>query len=74
MSDGLGDKIQGGAKDLGGNIQEGIGNATGDREMQAEGTANQVEGKGQQAVGNVKDAAGNVGDAIKDVFQGDKDR
>lgn len=74
MSDGFGDKVQGEAKELGGNIQEGIGNVTGDRDMQAEGNANQVEGAGQQAVGNIKDAAGNVGDAIKDVFQGDKDR
>ncbi|MEA2573717.1 MAG: hypothetical protein QOH93_1015 [Chloroflexia bacterium] len=71
MSDGFGDKVQGGAKDLGGKVEEGIGNVTGDREMQAEGTANQVEGKGQQAIGNVKDAAGNVGDALKGVFRGD---
>ena len=71
MSEGLGDKVQGDAKELGGNIQEGVGNATGDRELQAEGTANQVEGAGQQAVGNVKDAAENVGDALKGVFRGD---
>ena len=71
MSEGLGDKVQGSAKELGGNIQEGVGKATGDRETQAEGTANQVEGAGQQAVGNVKDAAGNVGDALKGVFRGD---
>ena len=71
MGEGFGDKVQGGAKELGGNIKEGIGDATGDRELQAEGTANKVEGAGQQAVGNVKDAAGNVGDALKGVFRGD---
>ncbi|HEY0071862.1 MAG TPA: CsbD family protein [Chloroflexia bacterium] len=71
MSDGFDDKVQGGAKDLGGKVQEGIGNVTGDRELQAEGTANQIEGKGQQAVGNVKDAADNIGDALKGVFRGD---
>lgn len=70
MSEGFGDKVQGGAKELGGNIQEGIGRATGDRELQAEGTANEVEGAGQQAIGNVKDAAENVGDAIKGAFRG----
>ena len=72
MSDGFNDKVSGGAKDLGGKVQEGIGDFTGDRELQAEGTANQVEGHGQQAIGNVKDAAGNAGDAIKDVFDGDR--
>ncbi|MDQ3930876.1 MAG: CsbD family protein [Chloroflexota bacterium] len=71
MGEGFGDKVQGGAKELGGNIQEGVGRATGDRDMQAEGTANQVEGAGQQAVGNVKDAADNIGDALKGVFRGD---
>lgn len=71
MSEGFGDKVQGEAKELGGKVQEGIGNATGDRDLQAEGTANQVEGAGQQAVGNVKDAADNIGDTLKGVFRGD---
>ncbi len=72
MSEGFGDKVQGEAKELGGNIQEGVGNVTGDRELQAEGTANQVEGAGQQAVGNVKDAVGNAGGAIKEALDGDR--
>ena len=71
MSEGFGDKVQGEAKEFGGKVQEGIGNVSGDRELQAEGTANQVEGAGQQAVGNVKDAADNIGDALKGVFRGD---
>jgi uncharacterized protein YjbJ (UPF0337 family) len=72
MSDGLGDKVKGEAKEVGGKAQEGIGNVTGNSDLQAEGQANQVEGKGQQVVGNVKDAADNIGDAIGEVFDGDK--
>jgi uncharacterized protein YjbJ (UPF0337 family) len=72
MSDGLGDKLKGEAKEVGGKAQEGLGDVTGNTDMQAEGQANQVEGKGQQVVGNVKDAADNIGDAIGEVFDGDK--
>ena len=44
MSDGLGDKVKGEAKEVGGKAQEGIGNVTGNPDLQAEGQANQVEG------------------------------
>ncbi|HYP40491.1 MAG TPA: CsbD family protein [Chloroflexia bacterium] len=72
MSDGLGDNVKGNAKEIGGKAQEGLGDVTGNTDLQAEGQANQLEGKGQQVVGNVKNAADNIGDAIGDVFDGDK--
>jgi uncharacterized protein YjbJ (UPF0337 family) len=49
------DQIKGKAKDIGGKIQEGVGNAVGSSEQQAKGQAKQVEGKVQEKVGDVKD-------------------
>ena len=50
------DRIEGAAKQVGGNIKEGVGKLTGDEKLQAEGRAEQVEGKVQNTVGGVKDA------------------
>lgn len=68
MSDGFGDKVTGDAKELGGKVQEGVGNLTGDTETQARGEANQAEGKGQQMVGGVKDAIGDAKDKVGDAM------
>jgi uncharacterized protein YjbJ (UPF0337 family) len=61
---GLDDKMKNAAEDLGGKAKEKTGDATGDRDLQA-------EGKGDQASANVKQAGEKVKDAAKDVF-GDK--
>jgi uncharacterized protein YjbJ (UPF0337 family) len=50
------DRIEGAAKNMGGKVKEGLGKATGDEKMKAEGRADQVEGKVQNTVGGVKDA------------------
>ena len=49
------DQIKGKAKDIGGKIQEKVGDATGNRQQQSEGLSNQAEGKVQEKVGDVKD-------------------
>ena len=49
------DQIKGKAKDIGGKIQEKVGEATGSRQQQKEGNMNQAEGKVQEKVGDVKD-------------------
>ena len=49
------DQIKGKAKDIGGKIQEKVGEVTGSRQQQSEGRANQAEGKVQEKVGDVKD-------------------
>jgi uncharacterized protein YjbJ (UPF0337 family) len=49
------DQIKGKAKDIGGKIQEKVGEAVGNRQQQSEGIANQAEGKVQEKVGDVKD-------------------
>ena len=41
---------------MGGKVKEGLGKATGDEKMKAEGRADQMEGKVQNTVGGIKDA------------------
>jgi uncharacterized protein YjbJ (UPF0337 family) len=51
------DQIKGAAKDAAGSIKEGVGKATGNDRLAAEGAAERVEGKIQKGVGGLKDAA-----------------
>jgi uncharacterized protein YjbJ (UPF0337 family) len=51
------DQIKGAAKDAKGSIKEGVGKATGNDRMAAEGAAERVAGKVQKGVGSVKNAA-----------------
>ena len=50
------DRVEGAAKNIGGEIKEAAGKLVGDEKLKAEGCADQVEGKIQNAVGGVKDA------------------
>lgn len=49
------DQIKGKTKDIGGKIQEKVGEAVGSRQQQREGVSNQAEGKVQEKAGDVKD-------------------
>jgi len=49
------DQVKGKAKDIGGKIQEKVGEAVGSREQESKGIANQAEGKVQEKAGDVKD-------------------
>lgn len=49
------DQVKGKAKDIGGKIQEKVGEATGNRQTQREGVSRQAEGKVQEKAGDVKD-------------------
>ena len=51
------DQIKGKDKDIGGKIQEKVGEAVGSRQQQSEGMAKQVEGKVQEKAGDLKDIA-----------------
>ena len=51
------DEVKGAAKDMKGSIKEGVGKATGNDRMAAEGAGERVAGKMQKAVGSAKDAA-----------------
>ena len=49
-------RIVGSAKEVKGSIKEGIGKATGDAKLQADGRADKAKGKVQNAIGGIKDA------------------
>jgi len=51
------DTIEGQAKNVGGQVKEAVGNATGDTELQGSGIADQWAGLVQQAVGHARDFA-----------------
>jgi uncharacterized protein YjbJ (UPF0337 family) len=53
---GLDDKIENAADKLGGKTKEGVGEATGDRDLQAEGKGDQTKASLKQAGENIKDA------------------
>jgi uncharacterized protein YjbJ (UPF0337 family) len=55
---GTDDKIDNKAEELGGKLKEGVGRATGDEELQA-------QGEGDQAKSNLKQAGEKVKDAFK---------
>jgi uncharacterized protein YjbJ (UPF0337 family) len=51
-----GDKVKGMANEAVGNVKQGVGKATDNSKLQAEGKAQEVKGEAQQTVGNAKDA------------------
>ena len=60
------DRITGTAKDLKGQVKEGIGNLTGDTKTQAEGYADQIGGIAQRTLGQARDALGDVGGNLQE--------
>ncbi|MFZ1117046.1 MAG: CsbD family protein [Propionibacteriaceae bacterium] len=53
---GTDDKIDNKAEELKGKVKEGVGDATDDRDLQAEGQADQAKGTVKQAGEKIKDA------------------
>lgn len=64
------DELEGKWENAKGSIKEGIGNLTGNRDLEAEGEAQQAEGKTQETWGKAKrkvgEAVDSIGDAISD--------
>lgn len=50
------DKVKGMANEAVGNVKQGVGKATGNDKLQAEGAIQEKKGEAQQTVGKVKDA------------------
>lgn len=50
-------RVYGTAKNLGGKVQEGVGNVTGDTKTKVEGIANQAAGAAQDLYGQAADTA-----------------
>jgi uncharacterized protein YjbJ (UPF0337 family) len=51
----MSDRFEGAARDVGGRVQETVGNITGDAKTQAQGMYNQAAGQAQEAVGQMSD-------------------
>jgi uncharacterized protein YjbJ (UPF0337 family) len=60
------DRFVGNAKNLGGQVEEGFGRATGDVKSQIQGKAKQMEGALQDMYGQAKDTAANAADAVRE--------
>jgi uncharacterized protein YjbJ (UPF0337 family) len=52
---GADDKVKNAAQDLGGKVKEGVGKATDDEQLEAEGKVDQKSSKVKQAGENIKD-------------------
>ncbi|GAA2447544.1 MULTISPECIES: CsbD family protein [Agromyces] len=63
---GLGDKAKHAAEELAGKAKQGIGKATGNEELEAEGRADEAKADLKQAGDKAKDA----GNDVKDAFTG----
>ena len=61
---GLKDKAENKVEELKGHGKESVGDATGDRDLQAEGKKDQTSGKVKNAGEHVKDAAKDVKDGL----------
>jgi len=60
------DRFVGSAKNLGGQVEEGFGRATGDLKSQAQGKAKQMEGALQDMYGQAKETAANAADMVRE--------
>ena len=49
------DQVAGVVKQVKGSVKQAAGKATGNRQTEAEGTADKIAGKGQKAYGDVKE-------------------
>lgn len=65
MSSGTDDKIQGKGEELLGKAKQGVGGATGNEQMEAEGKADEAKGAGRGVLGNIKDAVSDAADSLK---------
>lgn len=54
------DKLQGVADKVAGTVKEGVGKATHDEKLEAEGKLQQLKGKGEEVKGKVKGAINDV--------------
>jgi uncharacterized protein YjbJ (UPF0337 family) len=58
------DKIKGMANEAAGNVKQGVGKATDNDRLHAEGKAQERKGEGQQIVGDAKDSVKKAVDKI----------
>ena len=57
-------RFEGAARKIGGKIEGGLGDLTGDKKMQAEGAVDKMAGSAQSAYGQAADAVRNTADRV----------
>src|SRR5262249_41280004 len=62
----IANRLAGTAKNIGGQVEEGFGRATGDAKMQGEGRARQAEGSLQDFYGQAKENTAGTAEAIRE--------
>ncbi len=60
------DRLSGSAKNIGGQVEEGFGQITGEVKTQLQGRAKQMEGTLQDVYGQAKETAADAGEAIQE--------
>jgi uncharacterized protein YjbJ (UPF0337 family) len=60
------DRLSGSAKNIGGQVEEGFGRATGDVKTQLQGKVKQMEGTLQDVYGQAKETAADATEAIQE--------
>jgi uncharacterized protein YjbJ (UPF0337 family) len=60
------DRITGTAKDLKGQVKEGVGRFTGDTKTETEGMTDQVSGTAQRTLGQARDSLRDAADVVSD--------
>ncbi len=69
------DRLKGKAKDIEGRVKRQAGEWTGDKDLQAEGSKDQVKGKTQNVIGKVKDEGRRIADeARRDIHDIERER
>jgi len=61
----MSDTFEGAAREMGGRVQQKVGEAMGDAKTQADGLYNQAAGRAQQMWGQAQDASGQLSDTIR---------
>jgi uncharacterized protein YjbJ (UPF0337 family) len=62
------DEVEGKFENVKGKVKEGVGDLTGNRDLETEGQADQAEGKTQENWGKVKRGVGDAVDAVGDAI------
>lgn len=65
------DEMEGKFEQVKGTVKDKVGETIGDREMEAEGEAENAEGKAQETWGKFKRGVGDAADAVRDAVTGD---
>jgi uncharacterized protein YjbJ (UPF0337 family) len=65
----LEERVTGSVRNVAGRVESGIGRATGDSKIEAQGLMDQAQGTAEKAFGAAKDAASGVADVVRNTVE-----